>query len=96
MKALLGHQDEVVGFGLVGIEYMVEVEKSVSADILWQLAEELSKKANIIFISEYFYLKIRNLGVPLHAKMVMIPENKKDVKFKEVERLIKSTIGIDI
>lgn len=96
MKAVLGFQDEVIGFGLVGIDYMVEIKKSVKPEAVWQIAVQLAEVADIIFISEHFYWKINSFGIKLDAKLVMIPADKESVGFEDVEKLIKTTIGINI
>jgi vacuolar-type H+-ATPase subunit F/Vma7 len=96
MIGIIGHQDEVIGFGLAGVGKKIELLKSATKEEIKQAIRTMAEQTGAILISESIYEQVRHSKDLPQVIMITIPENQQQANMDAVEQLIKETLGINI
>ncbi|MFT4311247.1 MAG: V-type ATP synthase subunit F [Candidatus Woesearchaeota archaeon] len=92
MIGLIGYQDDVIGFGLAGLQKVVEVNKNITRKQIIEEIKNMRKKTHVIMINETILDKVRDLD--FKTMFIEIPEDKTKTNLEQIERVMKETVGI--
>ena len=97
MIAVIGFQDEIIGFGLSGVSRLVEVEHSLNKIDLLKIIDQLhSVKVQTVFISEKLLEMIREEKETMEIFFIEIPENFTTKGLEKIDQLARETLGITL
>lgn len=92
MMGLIGYQDDVIGFGLAGLQKVIEVNKTITRKDIINEITTLRKKVHVIIINETILDKVRDLDFKI--MFIEIPEDKTKTNMEQIEKIMKETVGI--
>jgi len=98
MKAIIGTEDDVIGFGLTGVEqrYILNMDEDITT--ITEAITDLHDDTQTVFINEALLTTLRyhDKEDEYDMKFIMIPDTDKTPNIDEIEQLAKETLGIDI
>jgi vacuolar-type H+-ATPase subunit F/Vma7 len=95
MISVIGYQDDVIGFGLIGIAKSIELKKTATGDDVLN-ALDLVKESNVVIINESLLKKIKDSKKKDNFFFVIIPENFKSANLDYIEKITRETLGISM
>jgi vacuolar-type H+-ATPase subunit F/Vma7 len=95
MISVIGYQDDVIGFGLIGIAKTIELKKNASKDDVLD-ALRLVKESNVVIINESLLKKIEGLKERDNFFFVIIPDDFKSANLDYIEKITRETLGISM
>lgn len=91
MMGIIGYQDDIIGFGLAGIEKMIELKRSASQEEILQAVRDLEVKT--LIIAEEFHARVRDAAELKGVFVIEIPQDKK-AREDPISALAKELLGI--
>lgn len=96
MKAIIGTEDDVLGFGLTGIEQRRILPMDASLQQIQDALSELDDTTTTIFINESLLRTLRFHNETPDTHCIMIPDTDATPDISKIERMAKETLGIDV
>lgn len=98
MKAVIGTEDDVVGFGLTGISQRVRLPMDASHEAITEAINQLAAETTTVFINEALLTRLQYHTPDRHDSLtfIMIPDTEKTPNIDEIERIAKKTLGVEL
>lgn len=94
MKAIIGTEDDILGFGLTGIEQKLCINKKTTQKEIQTYIDNLDEKTTLCLINETALQKINVEDTD--TAFVKIPDHEKSPDIQRIKRVAKETLGINI
>ena len=98
MKAIIGTEDDVIGFGLTGIDQRLVIPMDADLPTITDALSQLDDETQTVLINESLLTKLEyhDKTDDYNHTFIMIPDTDKTPNIDEIESLAKETLGIDI
>jgi len=94
MKAIIGTEDDIIGFGLTGIQQKICVDKESTTQEIQQHINSLNKETTLCLINEKALSKIETK--PESITFIKIPNHQEAPEIEKIQKIAKETLGINI
>jgi vacuolar-type H+-ATPase subunit F/Vma7 len=96
MKAVIGTEDDVVGFGLTGIKQRQVLPMNADLPAIENTLNQLNETTTMVFINEALLTTLRyhEKASEYDMHFTMIPDTETTPNIDEVEAIAKKTLGI--
>ena len=96
MKAVIGTEDDVVGFGLTGIKQRQILHMNADLQAIENALTQLDNTTNMVFINEALLTTLRyhDKAQEYDMHFTMIPDTDTTPNIDEIEAIAKKTLGI--